>query len=390
MAQEKQTYAVGVMKTPVKEDVKDFYTMVDGAVAAIKDTLVEKLDLQVEVFEFRGPHISPELAGYSPLGFLKLGLDEKLERGIHFLIIVTEVDLTSRKLPYTLALPSQLTNVGIISTKRLSPGFWGEEPNDEVATRRLEVLMLHTLGHILTLEHHTDPDNAMYDFAEVQDLESMNGFNEEQIALLRGNLATEAHNEVGHGHIWRFVIRQVVKESGSIWHAVMRANPLHLLTGMPTMITAGLSLIIVLFFSSEIWDVAGTVEFYQLVIFAFVAMAVGTAVLYSAFTFGATFRRDNTISESTVITEAATLISLLLTLSTLFLSFLIFIYLGALTIFPAKLMETWPTVDPVVGPFNHLKLSIFVASMGVLAGSLGGRAESRDLVRRVLFIDEET
>ena len=39
---------------------------------------------------------------------------------------------------------------------------------------------------------------------------------------------------------------------------------------------------------------------------------------------------------------------------------------------------------------DHLKLSLFLASMGVLAGSLGGRSDSRDLVRSVLFLTEES
>ncbi len=39
---------------------------------------------------------------------------------------------------------------------------------------------------------------------------------------------------------------------------------------------------------------------------------------------------------------------------------------------------------------DHVKLSLFLAALGVLAGSLGGRADSQALVRGVLFIDEET
>ena len=47
-------------------------------------------------------------------------------------------------------------------------------------------------------------------------------------------------------------------------------------------------------------------------------------------------------------------------------------------------------MDPAVRTLDHIKLSLFVAAFGTLAGSLGGRADSRDLVRGVLFIDEET
>lgn len=36
-------------------------------------------------------------------------------------------------------------------------------------------------------------------------------------------------------------------------------------------------------------------------------------------------------------------------------------------------METRPTVDPAVRALDHVKLSLFVAALGMLAGSLGGR-----------------
>ncbi|NJL88071.1 MAG: hypothetical protein HC886_22230 [Leptolyngbyaceae cyanobacterium SM1_1_3] len=74
----------------------------------------------------------------------------------------------------------------------------------------------------------------------------------------------------------------------------------------------------------------------------------------------------------------------------LFVVFMGLTYLGTITIFPRKLMETWPTVDPAVRTLDHVKVSLFVAALGVLAGSLGGRADSKDLMRTVLFIDEET
>ena len=45
---------------------------------------------------------------------------------------------------------------------------------------------------------------------------------------------------------------------------------------------------------------------------------------------------------------------------------------------------------PATSTMDHLKLSAFLAAMGVLAGSLGGRSDSRDLVRNVLFLTEES
>jgi hypothetical protein len=65
-------------------------------------------------------------------------------------------------------------------------------------------------------------------------------------------------------------------------------------------------------------------------------------------------------------------------------------YLATLTVFPQQLMQSWPGAGEATTLVDHLKLSLFLAAMGVLAGSLGGRSDSRDLVRGVLFILEDT
>lgn len=50
-----------------------------------------------------------------------------------------------------------------------------------------------------------------------------------------------------------------------------------------------------------------------------------------------------------------------------------------------RLMETWPTVDAATRPLDHIKISTFIAAMGVLVGSLGGRVDNRNVMQRILF-----
>ena len=368
-----------------------FGRYVDAAVQRLKGALSVKTGGRVELLSFAGPHLTPAGGGYAPLDFLRVGMTEKLERDVHFLLIVTEVDLAATTLAYTLALPSQLTNIGVVSTKRLEPSFWGEEEDEGVAVARLFHLLLHTFGHLLNLPHSKDPKNIMFDFGNVEDLDEMD--RPQRGRSMRGcgaRCRSRRTNAQVKGNRWRFVWRTLHRDWRSIAHAVVRANPLRLLARLPTMITAALSVIIVVFFSPEMWDVASTVELYQLVLFSAASLAVATFVLYRAFAFGALLRRGRRLAESSVVTGAATLLSLLLTLLLLFAAFAGLAYLGILTIFPRKLMETWPTVDPAVRTLDHVKLSLFVAALGTLAGSLGGRADSRDLIRDVLFLDEET
>lgn len=386
-------YRVGVMRAAVEHGADArFRRLVEQAKRALEQALTEDLGLRVELFAFEGPHLTPTAGAYAPLDFLQIGLSEKIERGVHFLLIVTEVDLAASTLSYTLALPSQLTNVGVVSTKRLDPEFWGDEHDEEKAARRLTALLLHTLGHLLNLRHTQDRENVMYELESVEDLDRMTEVTAEQRRQIVHNLPHEARERVSRrgGSRWGFVLRALAFNARGIAAAVWRANPARLLGRLPTMLTAALSVVIILFFSPEMWDVASTVDLYQLVLFAGAAVLGATFVLYRTFAFGAVLRRDGLLSESAVVTEAATVLSLLLTMLLLYALFVGALYGAIVAIFPPKLMETWPTVDPAVRTRDHLKLSLFLGGLGVLAGSLGGRADSKDLVRGVLFLDEES
>ena len=386
-------YVVGLMRAGVEDrDDEPFRRLVNHAAEELERVLAEDLHLRVELFAFEGPHLMPTAGAYAPLDFLRIGLSEKVERGVHFLLVVTEVDLAASTLSYTLALPSQITNVGVVSTKRLDPAFWGDEADSDRTAKRLLALLLHTLGHLLNLPHTAAPENVMFPFESIEELDRMTVVTQEQRERIVRNLPHEARERVsrqGRGR-WGFVLRALVLNARGIGAAVWRANPLRLLGRLPTMLTAALSVVIVLFFSPEMWDVGSTVELYQLGLFAVVAVVGATFVLYRTFAFGAVLRRDRLLSESAVVTEAATVLSLLLTMALLYALFVGLVYAGVVSIFPRKLMETWPTVDPAVRTLDHLKLSLFLGSLGVLAGSLGGRADSKDLVRGVLFLDEES
>ncbi len=384
-------YVVGVMTMEVEgKNSECFHRHVAQAVDAFKHALTSALGVRVALLTFEGPHLTPTGGAYAPLDFLQIGMAEKLERDVHFLLIVTEVDLTAKTLSYTVALPSQLTNVGIVSTKRLDPNFWGDNEDAALTVRRLATLLLHTFGHLLNLSHARDPHNVMYNFAGVDDLAAMTHLTKTQRERMRQVLPSEAHERTSRHQHWRFILRTLARDWRSIARAVARANPFRLVTRLPTMITAALSVIIVLFFSSEIWDVGSTVELYQLALFSAVAVLAATAALYRTFAFSGVLGRGRVLAESTIVTSVATGLSLFLTMLLLFAVFMGMTYLGTVTIFPRKLMETWPTVDPAVRTLDHVKVSLFVAALGVLAGSLGGRADSQDLVRGVLFVDEET
>lgn len=385
------TFTVGVMKMEVEgRDSARFDAVVTRAVGIVDETLAQDRRLRTRTMAFAGAHLTPGAGNYAPLDFLEIGLAEKLERDLPFLLIVTEVDLSSSSLTYTLALPSQLTNIAVLSTRRLDPGFWGDAPDPERMAGRLAALMLHCLGHLNGLRHAEAPDNVMYGLEGVGDLDRMERLEPEQVARIARSLPREARERSTRDGKGRFVLRILAEDAGAILGAVVRANPFRLLAMMPTMLAAALSVIVVLLFSAETWDVASAVSVAQIAMFSLICLASAAFVLYRAFAFDTLLSRDRRITESGIVTMAATILCLVLTLLLMFALFGGLMYLGIVTVFPERLMESWPGAGEATTAVDHLKLSLFLASMGVLAGSLGGRSDSRDLVRGVLFITEET
>jgi len=250
--------------------------------------------------------------------------------------------------------------------------------------------MLHTFGHLVGLAHEPCRDNVMYPLQGVEDLDTMVSSTSAQRELVGRALPREANERSTRDGKLRFVAATLVRDAGAIVRAVVRANPFRLLSRMPTMLAAALSVIVVLLFGAETWDVAHAVSVPQIVAFSLMCLGSAVFVLYRAFAFDTLLSRDRRLTESSIVTAAATILCLVLTLIIMFCLFGALMHLVIVTVFPEKLMESWPGAGTATTTLDHLKLSLFLAGMGVLAGSLGGRSDSRDLVRGVLFVTEDT
>lgn len=384
------SYVVGIMKTAVEGSDTDFEPVLTAAIKRVEAFLTDHaFRLHLRLFDFVGPHLVPSGGAYAPLDFLQIGIAEKVERRLHFLLIVTEVDLSTDR-SYTVALPSRLTNIGIVSTKRLMPRFWGQPRQLDVAVNRLTALLLHTIGHLLNLRHSDEPGNLMYQFQDVRDLERMTAFTSDQVDRMLRVLPDEAHEALAGEHRWRFVARQTFANRRSIARTVRRANPLSLIPRLPALIAAALSVDVFIFFTAEMWDASSSMGIPELLVFSLLSLAIGTAMLYRSFNLGTGPGRNRLLAESVVVTRAATIVTLLLTLLVLYTAFFFGAWAFIVGIFPRDLMATLPTAIPAVHTIDHVRLSMIVASMSILTGSLGGATESKDVIRRILFLDEET
>ena len=387
-----RSISLGIMQIDVTGRASERLTrLTERASARFTDTLKPETRLAVRNFQLSEPSLTPGDAGYDALDFVQLGINEKTERRLAFLILVTEVEISAASFSYLLALPSQLTNVAIISTRRLAELGTPEADNEDLLADRLGTLMVHCFGRLVNLDYVSgQPANYLYALDSPDDLDAMVRFTDAQFATIKANLPLEANDRFSEGNTTLFFLSQTLANLPRIIRGALRSNPLRIATKLPTMIATALSVIIIMIFGAETWDFAAAVRPDQLSVFSVAAFFLSTLILYRAFSFKLVSTRNGSTSESSVVTAAATYLALFLTLLVLFVAFGLLMYGIIVYVFPDALMSTW-TTDTDGNSFNtHVQLSIFLAAVGVLSGSLGGSSDTRSVVRNVLFATDET
>lgn len=384
--------ALGIMQLDVAGKKSDgaLEALTKAATVEFNQIIQQKLDIQVESFSFAGPSLTAEENGYQALDFIQIGINEKTERKLAFLLIITDVEIAAASMSYLLALPSQLTNVAVISTRRLIAYGEDELPQQEIRTKRLTTLMLHCFGRLLNLDYVQGSTNYLARVQVPDDLDSMQNFTESQHQKMVENLPREANDRYSESSKLAFIGRHTLGNLPRILRGAIRANPARIATKLPTMIATALSVIIVLIFGGETWDFAASVSYGQLAVFVFASFLTATFVLYRAFSFRLISTRRGQTSESSVVTAGATYLALVLTLICLFLMFGVLMYGVVVFVFPDPLMSTWTSDKDGASFAAHMRLAAFLASVGILSGSLGGSADSRSVVRNVLFAVDET
>ena len=399
---DERVITLGIMKLSAtgqkNPDKWDTLNELAGLVEAAKDefnrVISEPLNIKVVSFAFTGSSIVPEKNGYQALDFIQIGMNEKTERKLAFLLIITDIEIAAASMSYLLALPSQLTNVAVISTRRLVTDEEDERLQQARRTERLTTLMLHCFGRLLNLDYTKYSHNYLAQVQVADNLDKMQHFTEAQYQQMIENLPREANDRYSKGGSnsskYSFVIHHILANLPRIFRGAMRANPLRIATKMPTMIAAALSVIIVLIFGGETWDFAASVSYGQLAIFVVASFLAANFVLYRAFSFRLISTRQGQTSESSVVTAAATYLALVMTLICLFLMFAVLMYGVVVFVFPDPLMSTWTSDQDGATFAAHMRLVTFLAAVGVLSGSLGGSVDSRSVVRNVLFGADET
>ena len=334
----------------------------------------------------------------TPISLIDMGVAERDARKWDFVFVVTTSDLTSYYKPFALAVPSQPLNVAALSTARLDTGAGlhplEEEHHIQLLARRLHALVLHQFGHLNDLEHSDDPEDLMYDLNTAEDLDAMQRLSEASSEALYQELATEADLRLEERvqkvrQRWRFYLRASWINRDDIWGAVRHLHPWQFPLRFSRLTTAAFSTLLILITTAEAWDL-GTSQPLFLVTVLSVLTLVGTSYYILKQQQLLVRRRKDRPSEQRVVAHLSIVLAVFSGMAATYLMLFCVTLLVALTFFSLDLVQSWISTEGPLARSHYLHLAGFVASMGLLIGSLGASFEEQTYFRHVAFVTEET
>ncbi|MFA5801669.1 MAG: archaemetzincin family Zn-dependent metalloprotease [Thermoleophilia bacterium] len=88
------------------------------------------------------------------------------------LLGITRLDLFVPRMNFVFGVAERESGVAVVSMCRLDPEFYGAEPDRELLRARLLKESVHEIGHVLGINHCTDPDCIMYFSSTIGDTDA--------------------------------------------------------------------------------------------------------------------------------------------------------------------------------------------------------------------------
>lgn len=344
--------------------------------------LQQTLEGQFPQFQWEMPFICDrrhtQYGALEPLPLLELGVQEKLSHHWDYALVLVSNELVPRYRPTTFGVPSSALEVAIMSSARLDPQQQSEQ---------LAALALHMLGHVWGLEHADSgpmavPEEAaslcITPFSPEQQVEIVDRLEEVADARLE-----EQSHRLGHfAFYWRTFWadpRGIVED---VWGYAPWKMPLH----MERLTAAAAVSILVLLLAAEAWEVGVNVSTINLLLGVGVATIGATLFLFFGQHLGDIARHVGW-REQLVRTRIVVFSTLLFGMGALWGMLFLISFITTLYI-PQFVLSGW--VDVPIDTFTLLRYAAFLATVGVIAGALGGNLEEEDEIKATLFYDEET
>lgn len=305
--------------------------------------------------------------------------------------VITDVGLMSRRNIQVSGLSSTITRIIALSTRQLtSTGKYQTRLKLDLPEVRFNSasLFLHQVGHILELKDAPATERGIMSINSfTRELSNVPSFSEKEKKVLKKQAKKAPDRELRNGNdleTFIFHLLMTLRHPGNFFWSLIRNKSLFLPLSLPGLATAAVAPAIILIFSAEIWDVGlgmtnGTAAF-----FAIISIMLASFYLVRVQSLFLPKREKRIITEHLAVANAVIYFSIFLACIGLFLLVGGLMMIIELYVFPADLMQTWPTLSkPEILLTDKIRIAVFISTIGVTTGALAGGLESRTIIQHL-------
>lgn len=347
--------------------------------------VLEQLRNQFPEFNWRMPFLHrrryPPRGALKPLPLLEFGAQEKLLNQWDYALVIVANDLEPRQKPFALGVPSSALETAVLSSSRLGA-------KEDIAPR-LAGLALHELGHLFSLEHAEEGPMRLPD----DELNHNFGFfPEEQEMVLRyhfqevadARLEEEPHSK--RRSTLRFYTRAFIYNFRDIMNAVWGYKPWRIPLYLGRLTAAVAVSLLVLLLTAESWEAGANVQSLPLSLSTIAVIIVAAIYIYVGQHIGQV-GQSHIPREQVARSRIVLFLTLLLGMVSLWCSLYLLLLLSSFAL-PLDVVAGWAGYSSDTLP--RYRYLAFMATIGILAGALGGNLEEEAAIKAQLFFDEET
>lgn len=381
-----------VMASPAA-DIARFERLATAMAAPVRDAMEAASGLRWNFHIATSRHLESDDAE-RPSDFLDEASMSMAEGPYDMIVAITDVMLVARERQVQAGVASPTARIAVISTRQLVATPRGEPPRElesPPVVANGAALLLHLVGRIAGLER--DSESQVMRRFEFRDrrrsLPPFSAGEREALAAISSRLPErELRGEATLASLV-FHVLMAIRHPAQTLKPLWRNKALLLPLSLPGLATAAVAPSFLLVFTAEIWDVG--LGMSNLVAAAYASLSILGATLFLARVQSLFLPRKkrNVLTEHLAVANTTIFLSVLLACVGLFLMVAALMLVLETWVFPADLMQTWPTLEqPTIAFADKLRLAAFIATIGVTTGALAGGLENRAIMRHLALFEE--
>ncbi len=346
-----------------------------------RDLLLKHLGQMFPEFRWEMPFIDrrqfPPRGALNPLPLLEFGVEAKIDHGWDYALVVVPNGLDPSERTGADEVPSSALEVGVASTEAL-----GTDRDDFAAPLAARALRL--LGHLWGLPSRGEGPMD----CEATDLGAFSETEWDTVQQRLTEVSDERLEERDGTTLRRFgYARAFLADPRGIATDILGYSPWRLPFRMGRLTAAATVSIVVFILGAESWELGVNIEEWPLGIATAVAIFAATIFLFAGqnivgLSAGGTRTRREQFLRMRIVLFATLLLGIV--------SLWILLAVGAAGIvlaLPADVPASW--LGAALTPADIGRYAAFLATLGVLAGALGGSLEAEGKFKAMLYFDDK-